>query len=185
MLACDWPWMLGANRCSDAGPPNRLTEGANANAPITTTVSLSLIAEWSKVGMDGPSKINLHWHLWKQSESDTRVNDNGQTDTAFQKRVEELNFDSQLTLIIPTHLVNLYSACAWTNYLSISMNRFNWTEAERLYNYCSTGMETILIGGRRRSGGVATPKQLIQKQNHKKLSFVETNAHQEKRHRKF
>ncbi len=60
MLACDWPGALGANRCSDAGPPNRLTEGAKANALITKTVSLLLIAEWSKVGMDGPSKIKLH-----------------------------------------------------------------------------------------------------------------------------
>ena len=59
-LVGDWPGALGANRCSDAGPPNHLTKGANANAPIMTTVSLFSIAERSKVGMDGPSKIDFH-----------------------------------------------------------------------------------------------------------------------------
>ncbi len=59
-LACDWPGALGANRRSDAGPPNCLTKGVNANAPIMMTVSLFSIAEWSKVGMDGPSKIDFH-----------------------------------------------------------------------------------------------------------------------------
>ncbi len=48
------------NRRSNAGPLNRLTEGAKANALITTTVSLFLIAEWSKVGIDRPSEINFH-----------------------------------------------------------------------------------------------------------------------------
>ena len=109
MLACDWPGALGANRCSDARPLNHLTEGVKANALIRMTVSLFLIAEWSKVGMDGPSKIDFHWHLLKQPESDTWANDNGQSDIAFQKRAEELNFDSHLTFIILTHLVNLYS----------------------------------------------------------------------------
>ncbi len=60
MPACDWPWVLGANRRSNAGLPNRLTEGANVDTPIRMTVSLSLIAKWFKVGMDGPFRINLY-----------------------------------------------------------------------------------------------------------------------------
>ncbi len=48
------------NRRSDARPPNRLTEGANANTLIMTTISLFSIAERSKVGMDGLSKIDFH-----------------------------------------------------------------------------------------------------------------------------
>ncbi len=54
MLARDWPRVLGVNRCSDARPPNRLTEGANADALIRMTILLSLIAKRFKVGMDGP-----------------------------------------------------------------------------------------------------------------------------------
>ncbi len=77
MLAHDWPQVLGANRHSDASPPNRLTEGVNADTPIRMTVSLSLIAKRFEERMNRPFKINIYQHLLKPTRFDTRVGDNG------------------------------------------------------------------------------------------------------------